>query len=273
MIEENNWNPCRSTESKDESPPRKTEAGGHRERAGWVSSLARPWGWRFLAIVLVAGLVSAEDSSVDAGPTPSASGGKQRESEPGATSARRVPDALKFANGLLRQRKFDLAAEEYDRFLAGDPKGLDRIDALFGLGNAQLYQGRYKEARRAFETFLKEAPADSRRTDRSLPTGRAVLPIGRFPGRSSCPRGVHIDEGRSSGSGDRLDLPGRCLLRIERPARCASGLRTILVGVSARADGRSRSIWPGPDPRRPRRARSGTPDVPRSGAARGFRMG
>ena len=131
--------------------------------------------------MLVAGLVSAEDSSGDAGPTPSASGGEQRESEPGALSARRVPDALKFAHGLLRQRKFDLAAEEYDRFLTGDPKGPDRVDALFGLGNAELYQGRYKEARRAFETFLKEAPGDSRARTAQYRLGELSYLTGDLP--------------------------------------------------------------------------------------------
>ena len=65
-------------------------------------------------------------------------------------SGRRIPDALRFAHGLLRQRKYELAAEEYDRFLAAGPQGLDRVDALFGLGNARLYQGRYADSLRAF---------------------------------------------------------------------------------------------------------------------------
>src|SRR5262249_62040997 len=74
----------------------------------------------------------------------------------------RVPDSLKFANGLLRQRKFDLAAEEYEQFLSSGPTGLDRVDAQFGLANARLYQGRYQEARRTFDQFLKSAPHDGR---------------------------------------------------------------------------------------------------------------
>ncbi len=93
---------------------------------------------------------------------PPASSGERQGPNPNATLPRRVPDALKFAHGLLRQRKFDLAAEEYNRFLDGGPKGPDRIDALFGLGNAELYRSRYKEARDAFATFLDEAPGDSR---------------------------------------------------------------------------------------------------------------
>jgi TolA-binding protein len=75
---------------------------------------------------------------------------------------RRIPDALRFAHGLLRQRKFDLAAEEYERFLATRPSGADRLDALFGLANARLDQGRFAESLRAFGEFLEAAPEESR---------------------------------------------------------------------------------------------------------------
>jgi TolA-binding protein len=75
---------------------------------------------------------------------------------------RRIPDALRFAHGLLRQRKFDLAAEEYERFLATRPGGADRLDALFGLANARLDQGRYADSLRAFGEFLEAAPDDAR---------------------------------------------------------------------------------------------------------------
>jgi TolA-binding protein len=70
---------------------------------------------------------------------------------------------LKFANGLLRQRKYDLAAEEYERFLQSNPDRADAAEARFGLANSRLYQGRYQDARHAFEEFLKGSPDDSRR--------------------------------------------------------------------------------------------------------------
>ena len=76
--------------------------------------------------------------------------------------ARRLPDALKFANGLLRQKKYDLAAEEYERFAKSGAKGRDLNDARFGLANARLYQGNFRESRQAFDEFLKGAPDDSR---------------------------------------------------------------------------------------------------------------
>ena len=75
-----------------------------------------------------------------------------------SSSARRLPDALKFANGLLRQKKYDLAAEEYERFAKSGAKGKDLDDARFGLANARLYQGNFREARRAFDEFLEGAP-------------------------------------------------------------------------------------------------------------------
>ena len=88
----------------------------------------------------------------------------REESVPGLSSAaRRLPDALKFANGLLRQKKYELAAEEYERFAQAGAKGKDLDDAQFGLASARLYQGNFREARRAFDEFLKGADQDPRR--------------------------------------------------------------------------------------------------------------
>ncbi len=71
---------------------------------------------------------------------------------------RRVPDGLRFAHGLFRERKFDLAAEEYQRFLETDPKPVDGDDARFGLASSRLLQGLYKDARVAFQEFIRLAP-------------------------------------------------------------------------------------------------------------------
>ena len=70
--------------------------------------------------------------------------------------------ASDFAHGLFRQRKFDLAAEEYQRFLEQVASGPDADDARFGLASAQLYRGKYKEARGGFEDFLAKAPRHAR---------------------------------------------------------------------------------------------------------------
>jgi TolA-binding protein len=72
---------------------------------------------------------------------------------------RKLPEALNFANGLFRDGKFGLAAEEYERFLKNGAKpGPDADDAMYGLAYAELLQLKYKEARGHFEAFLKAAP-------------------------------------------------------------------------------------------------------------------
>ena len=83
--------------------------------------------------------------------------------------ARKIPEALGFANNLYRNRRYDLAAEEYQKFLqSGRPvDAADAADARFGLGNARLFLGQYKEARQAFEEFVRLAPDHP-----NAPTGR-----------------------------------------------------------------------------------------------------
>jgi TolA-binding protein len=99
----------------------------------------------------------------------------------GPATNRRIPDALRFAHGLLRQRKFDLAAEEYERFLASRPSGADRLDALFGLANARLDQGRYADSLRAFGDFLRTAPADPRSRTARYRVGELSYLTGDLP--------------------------------------------------------------------------------------------
>lgn len=74
-------------------------------------------------------------------------------------SAKPVPEALNFANGLFRDRRYELAAEEYERFLKDAPPGPDADAARFGLANARLFQGQYARARTEFEAYMKAAPA------------------------------------------------------------------------------------------------------------------
>jgi TolA-binding protein len=65
---------------------------------------------------------------------------------------------LNFANGLFRLNNYDMAAQEYEKFLKGAKPGPDADEARFGLANSRLFQRRYDEARRQFEEFLKAAP-------------------------------------------------------------------------------------------------------------------
>ena len=74
------------------------------------------------------------------------------------SNVRRVPEGLNFANGLFRERRYDLAAKEYQRFLQTAKPGPETIEARFGLANARLFQGDYAKARIEFEDFLRDAP-------------------------------------------------------------------------------------------------------------------
>ncbi|MEO6808559.1 MAG: tetratricopeptide repeat protein, partial [Isosphaeraceae bacterium] len=89
---------------------------------------------------------------------PNARGQETQGSPERAATAIRAPAALVFANSLLRDRKYDLAADEYERFLKANPAGIDAANARFGLAHARLYLLQYKDARQQFETFLKLAP-------------------------------------------------------------------------------------------------------------------
>ncbi|HEU5116723.1 MAG TPA: tetratricopeptide repeat protein [Isosphaeraceae bacterium] len=71
-----------------------------------------------------------------------------------------VPPGLNFANGLLRERRYELAAEEYEKFLQSAPPGPNAAQALYGLARAELFLLKYAEARRHLDAFLKMAPDD-----------------------------------------------------------------------------------------------------------------
>jgi TolA-binding protein len=95
--------------------------------------------------------------------------------------AERTSDTIKFANGLLRQRKFDLAAEEFERVLKAGATGSDLRDARYGLANARLHQGRYPDALRAFDDFLKDARADTRVLTARYRLGELSYLLGDLP--------------------------------------------------------------------------------------------
>ena len=98
------------------------------------------------------------------------------------SASRRIPEALRFAHGLLRQRNYALAAEEYERFLATRPRGVDRLDALFGLANARLDQGRYAESLSEFRGFLEVAAGDPRSRTARYRVGELSYLTGDLPG-------------------------------------------------------------------------------------------
>ena len=74
--------------------------------------------------------------------------------------ARGVPEPLRFANALLRDRRYDVAATQYERFLKTSPDPTYAADAHFGLGRARLFLNDYPAAHSEFQAFLRIAPAD-----------------------------------------------------------------------------------------------------------------
>ncbi len=98
-----------------------------------------------------------------------------------STVKSQTSDSLRFANGLLRQKKFDLAAQEYERLLKAGATGAERDDARFGLASAWLSMGRYREARGAFDDFLKGAPDDPRALSARFRQGELSYLLGDLP--------------------------------------------------------------------------------------------
>ena len=99
----------------------------------------------------------------------------------GASSTQQAADSLRFANGLMRQKKFELAAQEYQRVLNSGATGALRNDARFGLGGAWLSSGRFREARGAFGDFLKDAPDDPRSGSARFRVGELSYLLGDLP--------------------------------------------------------------------------------------------
>ncbi|MFI5455916.1 MAG: tetratricopeptide repeat protein [Isosphaerales bacterium] len=126
--------------------------------------------------------VSGQEPTSKSEPRPLAPRASGDVSKAGSAGAPRpIPDALKFANGLLRQRKYELAAEEYERFLKSGPGRQDGADARFGLANSRLYQGRYQDARRAFDAFLKDVNDDPRGLTARYRIGELSYLLGDLP--------------------------------------------------------------------------------------------
>lgn len=71
-----------------------------------------------------------------------------------------VSRGLNFANALLSERRYELAAEEYERVLAQAPSNQQAAEATYGLARARLFLRNYAEARRLLERFLAIAPTN-----------------------------------------------------------------------------------------------------------------
>lgn len=66
---------------------------------------------------------------------------------------------LEFAHGLYRQKRFDLAADEYAEVLKAPPSESAALEATFFLAECQVQLGRTKEALALFEQLAMSPPA------------------------------------------------------------------------------------------------------------------
>ena len=169
-----------------------------RSAGGFLSTRGASW------LILAGTIVSGNAAVAQDGVPKRASG---------ASTSRPVSDSLRFANGLLRQKKYELAAQEYEQILKAGATAGERDDARFGLGNAWLSVGRYREARGAFDDFLRDAPKDPRARFGPVSFRRVVVSSWRASRGSRCARGVYRFEGRASVARARVDLSGRHLFR------------------------------------------------------------
>lgn len=132
---------------------------------------------------------------------------------------RRVPEALNFANGLFGERKYGLAAEEYERFLKDAPPGPDADDALYGLASAELFQGKLDRARNHFDAFVKAAPDHPNAPTAKFRIGETDYLLGKLNAAraeleaftNAYPKHRHMDSA--------LSCLGNVYLRLGEPAR------------------------------------------------------
>jgi cellulose synthase operon protein C len=133
---------------------------------------------RLPMVTLVVVLVMGPDAWPTLGQQPAGSGGIAA----GTSPSRRVPEALNFANGLFGERRYELAAQEYERFLRdGKPSPADAAEARFGLANARLFQGEYAKARTQFEEFLRQAPQHASAGTAWYRVGETAYMLGDLP--------------------------------------------------------------------------------------------
>jgi TolA-binding protein len=98
-----------------------------------------------------------------------------------AQETKAAAETLDFANRLLRDRRYDLAAEEYESYLKTDPPAGPAADARYGLASARLFSGQYAEARRQFERLLQEAPDHTNAPSARFRVGELAYMLGDLP--------------------------------------------------------------------------------------------
>lgn len=90
-------------------------------------------------------------------------------------------EELEFANRLLKDRRYEQAAQEYERFLQSKPTGAPAASARFGLASARRYSGDFAAARGAFERFLVDFPEHPNAPSAHFFAGELAYMLGDLP--------------------------------------------------------------------------------------------
>ena len=135
-------------------------------------------------------------------------------------SAQDVPENLKFANGLYQQRRYDLAAEEFQKYLAENAKANtdDVANATYALATCRLFLGQYAEARKAFDEFLTRSPKHPNVASAQFRVGETSYLMGDMP-RAGQALKLFLDQAPAEHPqrDSALVYAGDVALRLEKP--------------------------------------------------------
>ncbi len=146
---------------------------------------------------------------------------------------------LRFAHGLLRQRKFDLAAEEYERFLASRPSGADRARRPLRPGQRPARPGTLCRCAAGLRRFPRGSPGRSAVADSPISRRRALVPDGRPAGRRRALEAFTAVRSHHPALETAWTYLGDVCFALNDLAGGAGGVRTVAGGSSPRPARRS----------------------------------
>jgi TolA-binding protein len=138
--------------------------------------------WIVLALALLASLALEPSRVCGQDPAEREGAGAVAKSEGEPKTAL---GTLNFAHGLLRDKHYARAADEYERFLKEVPVGPDAAEAHYGLARARLFVGKWREARRHFVEFLSIAPNHPNAPTALFRVGETSYMLGDLPAARS----------------------------------------------------------------------------------------
>ena len=90
-------------------------------------------------------------------------------------------EQLDFANGLYERQIFDLALDEYNKYLQYFPEGQFAADAYFGRAECLFFSEQYEPAGQAYQIFIERYPDNARVNTVHLRMGQALVNTKKYP--------------------------------------------------------------------------------------------